>query len=524
MIRYFNVFRILLILIIIIENIQTRDDSFFNKRQYPNRKSIKGLQPDFQPIEQIIGNAVHTVAMNFVCASWQPTPKKGTCSSNEYSYGGFCYILDQNLINVVRKYTNSEVMVTGIFYGVPQWARRPCSVAVDQIFCAPTDEGSTYFALFVKFIAFYFNGENGNGRVADFVIHNEVNSIDWFNYGCNNGNCNVDLWTTIYAQSYNQAYDNVLKEQRNAKILISFEHDFFSDLDYEIKKQHAVISCETFLKSLVPKLGSRKWRLAFHAYPINLLVPTFGSDDYPYVTFGNIGALSGWLHKNYPNNPHAWEIQLTENGINAKDSSMYVAQKNYLCQAFKNILGTPGVESFIYHRLVDHEVELRDGLGCGLWCGTNVYKPAWELFALANRNDVGSQYPTCGFELLPYVEIVNSFNGKYHYVTTRNLPNGFKKVNSFKIMRESDSDNMTLVYECRVGGAKGGHSFISSDSNCENTFNMGPMGYLYNKKVSNSIPIYRCIINSNADHFISSNSYCDGEGSVEALMGYGFNM
>ena len=111
---------------------------------------------------------------------------------------------------------------------------------------------------------------------------------------------------------------------------------------------------------------------------------------------------------------------------------------------------------------------------------------------------------------------------KYEFSATK--PDGFKKTNSFKIMREMVSNDMTLVYECRVGGAKGGHSFISSDYNCENTFNMGPMGYLYNNKVDNSIPIYRCIINSNADHFISSNSYCDGEGSVEALMGYGFNM
>ena len=515
---------ILLLFIILLQYIQTRDDSFYNKRQYPNRKGIKGLQPDFQPISQVIGNAVHTIAMNFVWSNWQPKLKKGECSSNEYSYNGLCYLLDQNLINVVKTYTDSEVMVTGIFYGVPSWARRSCSVAIDPIFCAPTEEGAIYYGMFVRFIAFYFNGENGNGRVADFVIHNEVNAIDWFNYGCDNGNCNVDLWTSVYAQSYNQAYDNVIKEQKNAKILISFEHDFFSDLDFEIKYKHSVISCETFLKKLIPKIGNRQWRLAFHAYPINLLKPPFGPDDYPYITFGNIGALSGWLHQNFPNNPHAWEIQLTENGINGKDSSMYVDQKNYLCKAFKNILGTPGVESFIYHRLVDHEVELKDGLGLGLWSATNKYKPAWELFALANRYDVGSEYPTCGFELLPYVEISNSFNGKYHYVSTRNLPDGFKKTNSFKIMRESVSNDMTLVYECRVGGAKGGHSFISSDYNCENTFNMGPMGYLYNNKVDNSIPIYRCIINSNADHFISSNSYCDGEGSVEALMGYGFNM
>ena len=216
-----NFISFFIIIIILIQNILTKDDSFKDKRKYPNRKSIKGLQPDFQPIEQIIGNEVHTVAINFVWSYWQPTLKKDECSADEYNYNGLCYKLNPEIINIVKTYTDSEVMVTGIFIGVPSWARRSCSIVVDPIFCAPTDEGAVYYGLFVKFIAFYFNGENGNGRVADFVIHNEVNSVDWFNYGCDNGNCDIDLWTSIYAQSYMEAYDNVILEQKNAKILIS---------------------------------------------------------------------------------------------------------------------------------------------------------------------------------------------------------------------------------------------------------------------------------------------------------------
>ena len=510
--------------LIVLRLIQSRDESFKDRRKYPNRKSIKGLQPDYQQIEQITGNAVHNIAINFVWSSWQPILKSSPCSSNEYSFNGLCYILDTRLINVIKTYTDSEIVVTGVFYGTPTWARRQCTVVVDPIFCAPTEEGAVYYGLFLNFIAFYFNGENGNGRVADFVIHNEVNTIDWFNYGCDNGNCDLDLWTSVYAQSYIEAYDNVIKEQQNAKILISFEHGFFKDLDFKLKYEHAAISCETFLEYLIPKLGRRKWRLAFHAYPPDASVPEFGPNDYPFITFGNIGALSGWLHIKYPNNPHAWEIQLTENGINAKDSSMYASQRNYLCQAFKNILGTPGIESFIYHRLLDNEFELKDGLGLGLWTLTYKYKPSWQLFAWANRDDVDDGYPTCGFELLPYVEMVIGYNGIFHYVTTRNLPGGFEKQKSFKIKREIDDPDMTLVYECRIGGAKGNQAFISSDYNCENTFSMGPMGYLYNNKVENSIPIYRCYTDSNGDHFISSDSNCDGVGKSEALMGYGFSI
>ena len=58
-------------------------------------------------------------------------------------------------------------MIAGIFYGTSFRARRPFSVAVDPIFCAQTDEGAVYYGLLAKFIAYYFNGENGNNRVAD---------------------------------------------------------------------------------------------------------------------------------------------------------------------------------------------------------------------------------------------------------------------------------------------------------------------------------------------------------------------
>ena len=90
--------------------------------------------------------------------------------------------------------------------------------------------------------------------------------------------------------------------------------------------------------------------------------------------------------------------------------------------------------------------------------------------------------------------MVSGYNGQFHYVSTRNLPLGFQKVKSFKILRESKGDETKLVYECRIGGAKGSQSFISFDHNCEYMFNMGPMGYLYNNKVENSIPIYRCVV------------------------------
>ena len=124
------------------------------------------------------------------------------------------------------------------------------SSCISNILC-PTDESSIYYGLFAQFMAYYFNGENDNGKIADFVIHNEVNAIEWFNYGCNDGDCNVDIWTAIYAKSYNMAYDGIKKEQKIAKVLISLEHDFYKELDFLVKSKNSVISCETFLEKLI---------------------------------------------------------------------------------------------------------------------------------------------------------------------------------------------------------------------------------------------------------------------------------
>ena len=484
--------------------------SFLNERirdTYPKKKDIKGIQPDLQDPNQMIGNKVSTVAFNFPWFEWQPT-RKSSCTSSEFQYDGFCYKINQFALNQIRTYTNAGLTITGILYGVPEYARESCPNQ-NKVFCSPTFKGSIEFGRYAGALAYFFNGENGNGRVADFVIHNEVNAAEWFNIGCNSNNCNIDKWVKRYSRSYNYAYDYIVKEQKNARVLISFEHHFGKEFDKLIKSRSPVISVETFLSKLVPMLGNRKWRLAFHSYPKNLLKPIISPNDYPQITFGNIGVLAGYLRRMYPKNPHAWEIQLTENGLNGVNSEMQKLQNKNLCQSFINILGTPGIESFIYHRLKDHPDETRQGLSLGLWTHDNKYKPAWSTFCYANNKN--GDGPKCGFETLPYVKLLRGYNSQYHWVTTRQMPDGFKVENSWKILREKEKDTI-LVYECRVGGVNGKHTMISKDVNCEGNgnFNMGPMGYVYKNQVNGSVPIYRCSIKGLYDHFISGDSGCEG--------------
>ena len=281
------------------------------------------------------------------------------------------------------------------------------------------------------------------------------------------------------------------------------------------------MSVQTFLTKLVPQLSNRQWALAFHSYPPNLLRPEFSRDDWPRFTFGNINRLVGWLMQNYPNVPSAHKLYLTENGINSLSPySDPIRQYNQLCAAFQIIVATPNIDLFVYHRLKDHPVETKDGLGLGLVDTNNQYKPAWTRWAMVNRFDLNPSPISCGFEQLPYLQLKRVWNASYgHMTTTRPLPSNFKIEATWKLFREYQN-NTRLIFECqRVSDQR---NFPSLQQNCENQEAWGPLGYIYNDQSSEkrSVAIYRC--RSGSDYFISTDSSCENTVN-EGLLGFALN-
>ena len=222
--------------------------------------------------------------------------------------------------------------------------------------------------------------------------------------------------------------------------------------------------------------------------------------------------------QNYPHTPSAHKVYLTENGINSiSPYSDENKQNDQLCVAFQTILATPNVDLFIYHRMKDHSVETKDGLGLGLVDANNNFKRAWTLWALCNRFDTSPSQLSCGFELLPYVQLKRAMHPvRGHLSTTRLLPDGYQMERTWSLFREQQN-NTKLIFECvRSEDQK---NFPSVHSNCENQDAWGPLGYVYVNQSANprAVAIYRC--RTGSDYFISPDSNCENTIN-EGLLGF----
>ena len=476
---------------------------------YPpfNPHNIKSIGPSgWLNRNELVQAGVGDVIFNQLWSVWQPSPNLSQRDPNTFEYDNMVWRIDPVKEKQIRWYSSQGINVTAVLYGTPEWARRTNTSRVANVplihpgFIAPDDPND--YARYVGMIARRYNGANGNGRIVNFIIQNEINAIDWFNPGCGESDhpCEIEDRIQSYAEIYNKAYDRIKQEQPEAKVFMSFDHHFGKPF-YD---QERFASAQQFIDRLAPLVEPREWRLAFHSYPSDLFKPEFGPHDYPKVTFGNLGVLAGYLRQRFPDKPHAWEIHLTENGINSSEPrSSRDAQNQQLPVALRNVLGTPGINNFVYHRIQDHENE--GTFKPGLHDINAQPKPAWFTWTGNNRHRQNSPQLSGGYEDLPYVRLsryVNPDTG--HWASTRQAPAGYQREAEYLLLREP-LPNTTVLYECFV--ASKNVTRITPDVNCEGAQNFGPVGYSFNfNNQSGSRAGLFSIETPAGDHVLSTNS------------------
>lgn len=481
--------------------------------------AIKGITPDDGDAATLVAQRTLRVKLDLAWYVWEPSRDPVPCGSGYQAYDGYCFRIDAATDRAIKDWTNRGVLVSAAIWGVPSWARiAGCSpYTADpwfQNFCAPRDAAD--YARFVGMLASRYNG-GANGRIADFIIHNEVNHNIWFDVGCGQNAsgggitpCDKNAWIQRYADNFNAAYDRIKSHQSEAKVFVPFDQNFDSSLT-NLNTNWPLIGAEEFIDGFAARAGARQWQVAYHPYPKGWSLPNFDPKDLPQVTFGNVGVIVGHLMARFPTRPHAWEVQLTEQGINSGAGSSEAQQDTGLCTAHRNVLGTPNITSFILYRYKDFGA-LENGSAMGLVRPDNTFKPSWYRWARMNKPGTYE----CGFESLPYTILKRGYKGGAgHWASSRMLPAGFSAEGTgWKLHRERQPGT-AMVFEC----ARGNHNLLTLDQSCAGDQPMGPVGWIYTSQVAGTVPLYACVSAGGLDHMVSTDPGCEVYDTV-GLLGY----
>jgi hypothetical protein len=431
-------------------------------------------------------------------AQFEPTELALPCPSGYDTYDGHCFKPPADVDAEIKRDTAAGMPVIAIVYGTPAWARgtRPCVPynAWSDVFCIP--DHASDFARFAGYLADHYDGAKGNGRLTDFVIQNEVNLNQWFNIGCGVGvPCDLATWIDDYADIYDTAYDAIRSHQSHAKVMISLTQHFDPALD-DPDAAHPSYSIKTFLPPLVPKLGDREWSLALHPYPRSV-TPAIDARDLPYATMGDLGVVVGWLRATYPDVPSAWNVELTEQGLN--NPGLFDAeQAASLCQAFEGVLGTPGITAFVYHSLHDNIGEF--GLYLGLIQADGTPKPAYDTWLHAND----PAHPTCGFENAGTTVVrtgIDPASGA-RWTSSRPLPKGYEMQPRQWRLDYDRQPGTVMAYECGDGDDDAASptypasTWISLAADCGGATPMGPVGWIHTAAGAGLHPLATCTTGS----------------------------
>ncbi|HEY0137998.1 MAG TPA: hypothetical protein VGB85_28125, partial [Nannocystis sp.] len=163
--------------------------------------------------------------------------------------------------------------------------------------------------------------------------------------------------------------------------------------------------------------------------------------------------------------------------------------------------------SYVYHRMKDHPVEVAGGLGLGLHDENGAAKPAWAVWALANRIDLDPPMLSCGFEDLPYVRLRRGYNAKRgHWVSSRLLPPGFTAEPAGWRLWRDHQPGTVLLFECGAGE----HNLLTTHPGCEGLQPRGPVGWIYTDAQPGTLPLRRCRIGNGSDHLATVDPTCEG--------------
>ena len=264
-------------------------------------------------------------------------------------------------------------------------------------FNTATEEGVFYYRAIIHWLVERYTREDAAfGVLSGLVIGNEMQSHwSWYHLG------NVDSKIVIreYAAALRVADLVTRSLHEHFSIYVSLEHHWLMSASEDPTKGFSGLEAISDIQKISTEGGNFPWGLAFHPYPQNLFKAEFWNDrsaplrfDAPRITFHNLEVLPAFLGQpEFLFEGKARTIALTEQGFHcADDENGETMQAAAFAFAWKKVQALPAIESFLYHRHVDHPHE------GGLQLGLRAHDGSSNVNGIGKKRAIWSVFQSAG--------------------------------------------------------------------------------------------------------------------------------
>jgi hypothetical protein len=323
----------------------------------------------------------------------------------EYGYNGKTYHFDSSYLS---QYDHCVRTSTSQGMGMTMVLLNP-RAAGEEFMISPTarggrcsyylmntseDKGLENLAAVVSFLAARYNGQNGCGQVDNWVIGNEVNAKNYWNYS---SVADQMTYAQLYSDSLRVCYNAIKSRNANAYVCISLDQNWTHIHNGGYYSARSMLEA---INTCITAQGNIDWGVAEHPYnypmtwtsfwtPKNPGMVTHGQDT-QYLTMENIEQLTDFLCTPAMRNSKGGvrPVLLTEVGYSSTQGEE--AQAAAMVYAYQRCATNQYIKLITFNRQTDSPVEVGQGLAVGLSHQNGTRKLAFEFFQQMDGPNAGA--------------------------------------------------------------------------------------------------------------------------------------
>lgn len=260
------------------------------------------------------------------------------------------------------------------------------------MFNATDEAGTEELEAVCAFLAQRYNGQNGVGQIDNWIVGNEVNAAESWNYY---PETDVTTYAQVYADTFRIAYSAI--KSQNATATVSFS------IDQVWNRTESQLSTNTYngkafldaFNAYTESQGNYDWSLAQHPYPVPLtwakfwasgeadpIYPTLvtHAQTTPFMTIENIEQLTDYMCQDtmLNNEGNVRDILLTEVGFTSSQGEDIQAAA--IVYAYQRAMTNQYIDEIIIAREKDSGSEVAQGLAQGLSNADGTQKLAFSWY------------------------------------------------------------------------------------------------------------------------------------------------